>query len=317
MKAIGVDFGGTTVKIGLCEDDQLLGKPEAIPTHEHETAAELIEAIATHADQLRASHPEIAALGVGVPGFVNFEKGYVHKLTNVRGWDCIPLRDLLSERLGYTIAVENDANCMAYAEWRAGAGRGSTNMLAITLGTGVGGGIILNGRMHRGASSGAGEVGQMSIHWEGRTGVYNNRGCLEQYIGHRQIAQHACELYKAAGIARDREDCDPAKLAEAARNYDKIALGVWDDVARILACELCNICWLVSPDTIVIGGGIAGAGDVLFNPLRQHMQGQLHPVFWESLRILPARFGNEAGILGAARLALDEAGSAPVTVVQG
>jgi glucokinase len=317
MKAIGVDFGGTTVKIGLCEEDQIIGKPAPIPTHAHETAAELIEAIASHADQLRAENPDITALGVGVPGFVDFGKGYVHKLTNVRGWDGVPLRDLLAERLGYTIAVENDANCMAYAEWRAGAGQGSTNMLAITLGTGVGGGLILNGRMHRGASSGAGEVGQMSIHWEGRTGVYENRGCLEQYIGHRQIAQHAFELYKAAGLERAREDCDPARLAEAARGGDKTALRVWDDVARMLTCELCNVCWLVSPDTIVIGGGIAGAGDLLFDPLRKHMEGQLHPVFWENLRIVPARFGNEAGIIGAARLALDQVGAAPATAAQG
>ena len=316
MKAIGVDFGGTTVKIALCQDDQVLGKPEVIPTHEHETADELIEAIASHAEQLRAEHPDITALGVGVPGFVDFEKGFTHKLTNVRGWDNVPLRDLLSARLGLTIAVDNDANCMAYAEWRAGAGKGSTNMLAITLGTGVGGGLILNGRMHRGASSGAGEVGQMSIHWEGRTGVYQNRGCLEQYIGHRQIAQHAHELYKAAGIERAREDCDPARLSAAARDHDKIALAVWDDVARMLACELCNVCWLVSPDTIVIGGGIAGAGDVLFNPLRKHMEGQLHPIFWNSLRLVPAKFGNEAGIIGAARLALDQV-SAPPTAAQG
>lgn len=317
MKAIGVDFGGTTVKIGLCQDDQLLGDAEIIPTHEHETAAELIEAIASQADRLRAAHSDINALGVGVPGFVDFEKGCTHKLTNVHGWDGVPLRDLLSERLGCAVAVDNDANCMAYAEWRAGAGQGSTNMLAITLGTGVGGGLILNGRMHRGASSGAGEVGQMSIHWEGRTGVYNNRGCLEQYIGHRQISQHAYELYKAAVIDRSREDCGPARIAEAARHNDKIALAVWDDVARMLACELCNVCWLVSPDTIVIGGGIAGAGDVLFNPLRKHMESQLHPVFWESLRLVPARFGNEAGIIGAARLALDQVSAPPLTAVQG
>ncbi|MFM7181942.1 MAG: ROK family protein [Verrucomicrobiales bacterium] len=317
MKAIGVDFGGTTVKIGLCVDDQLLDKPGIIPTHEHETAEELIDAISSHADSLRAAHPDITALGVGVPGFVDFAKGYTHKLTNVHGWDGVPLRDLLAERLGLIVAVDNDANCMAYAEWRAGAGQGSTNMLAITLGTGVGGGLILNGRMHRGASSGAGEVGQMSIHWEGRTGVYNNRGCLEQYIGHRQITQHAHEIYKAAGIDRDREECDPAKLAQAAHSGDRVALGVWDDVARMLACELCNVCWLVSPDTIVIGGGIAGAEDVLFDPLRKHMQGQLHPVFWESLRLVPAHFGNEAGIIGAARLALDQVDQTPPTAAQG
>ena len=305
MKSIGIDFGGTTVKLGLCEGDRIISKPAPIQTHHHESAATLIGEIAVHIDAMRREHPEINSVGIGIPGFVNFEKGYVHKLTNVRGWDNIPLRDILTERTGLTVAVENDANCMAYAEWKFGAGQGATNMLAITLGTGVGGGLILNGALHRGASSGAGEVGQMSIHWEGRTGVYNNRGCLEQYIGHRQIAQHAHELYKAAGIERDREACDPAHLALAATNHDPIAIAAWDYVANTLACELCNICWLVSPDTIVVGGGIAGAGAILFGPLSHHMKAQLHPVFWESLRLVPARFGNEAGILGAARLAAD------------
>lgn len=308
MKSIGIDFGGTTVKLGLCDGDRIVLKPEPIPTDKHETAATLIEEIATHVDAMRLIHPDIVSVGIGIPGFVDFEKGYVHKLTNVRGWDDIALKPILGERTGLTVAVENDANCMAYAEWKFGAGQGARNMLAITLGTGVGGGLILNGGLHRGASSGAGEVGQMSVHWEGRTGVYNNRGCLEQYIGHRQIAQHAHELYKAAGIERDRDDCDPFRLAAAAADHDPIAIAAWDYVASILACELCNICWLVSPDTIVLGGGIAGAGEVLIGPLCHHMRGQLHPVFWESLRLVPARFGNEAGIIGAARLAADLAG---------
>jgi glucokinase len=305
MKSIGIDFGGTTVKLGLCEGDRIIAKPAPIPTQEHESAASLIEEIAVHVDALRREHPEIASAGIGVPGFVDFRKGYVHKLTNVRGWDNIALREILSKRTGLTVAVDNDANCMAYAEWKFGAGRGADNMVAITLGTGVGAGLVVNGMLHRGASSGAGEVGQMSVHWEGRTGVYNNRGCLEQYVGHRQIAQHAHELYKAAGIDRDRADCDPVHLALAATDHDPVAIAVWDYVASILACELCNVCWLVSPDTIVIGGGIAGAGEVLFGPLSHHMRGQLHPVIWDALRLKPARFGNEAGIIGAAQLAAD------------
>jgi glucokinase len=310
MKAIGIDFGGTSVKLGICEGDALVGRLDPIETAAHEGAPALIEAMAGRIDDARRSHPDLAAVGVGVPGFVNFSTGHVHKLTNVRGWDETPLRDLLAERTGLPVAVENDANCMAYAEFRLGAGRGSRHMLAITLGTGVGGGLVIDGKLHRGASFGAGEVGQMSIHWEGRTGVYNNRGCLEQYIGHRQVSQHAHELYKAAGVPRDRAQCRITELVEAARCYDKIARRAWDDVARILACELCNICWLVSPDRIVIGGGMAGAGEVLFEPLARHMRGQLHPLFFDALQLVPARFGNEAGILGAAILAADAAGGA-------
>jgi glucokinase len=305
MKSIGVDFGGTTIKLGLCAGDKLIEKAAPIPTHTHDTAATLIAEIAAIAVDMRSRHPDIAAIGVGVPGFVDFTRGLVHKLTNVRGWDNIPLASILSDRLGLPATVDNDANCMAYAEWKHGSGKGARDMVAVTLGTGVGGGLIIDGKLHRGASSGAGEIGQMSVYWEGRTGNYNNRGCLEQYVGHRQVAQHAVELYKAAGANKSREDCDPARLAAAARTGDAIALQAWDDTARILACALCGICWLVSPDTIVIGGGMAGAGELLFAPLHRHMQAQLHPVFWDTLRIVPARFGNEAGMLGAAQLAAD------------
>ena len=305
MQSIGVDFGGTTIKLGICQADSILFKPEPIHTHSHTSAETLLEELCGTIEKLRHSYPEIAAIGVGVPGFVNYAHGLVHKLTNVRGWENIPLQALLENHTGLTVAVDNDANCATYAEWKFGAGRGSRHLLAITLGTGVGGGLILDGKLHRGASSGAGEVGQMSVYWEGRTGVYQNRGCLEQYIGHRQITQHAIELYKAAGVTKEREECDPARLARAAHAGDPIALETWEHVARILACELCNICWLVSPDTIVIGGGIAGAGDCLFGPLSRHMQSQLHPIFWNSLRLVSARFGNEAGIIGAAQLAAD------------
>jgi len=307
MKFLGIDFGGTTVKSGLCAGDQIIESQEPIPTNAHESAEPLVDAIAERVAAIRAAHPDLAAIGIGVPGFVNFATGHVHRLTNVRGWDQIPLRQWLEDKTGLPVTVENDANCMAYAEWRHGAGQGADTMLAITLGTGVGGGLVLNGKLHRGASFGAGEVGQMSVNWQGRTGVYNNHGCLEQYIGHRQITARAIDAYHAAGIEKSHPECTPQNLVRAAREADPVARLVWHEVARILACQLCNICWLISPDRIVIGGGIAGAGDVLFAPLAEAMQPQLHPIFWQALQIVPARFGNEAGILGAAALATTHA----------
>lgn len=315
MKAIGIDFGGTTVKMGLYEGDRLIERIEPLQTGEHDGPEALIDAMAERVTTFHGGHPEVGAVGVGVPGFVTFHDGHVHKLTNVSGWVDVALRDLLAERTGLPVTVENDANCMAYAEWRLGAGRGSSVMLAITLGTGVGGGLVLGGKLHRGASSGAGELGQVSIDWQGRMGAYDNPGCLEKYVGHREITGLARQRYLEAGVDKSAEDCGPRGLEAAARAGDAVALDIWDTCARMLAAGLGGCCWLLSPDRLVIGGGVANAGDVLFGPLRRHLEGQLHPLFWEALEVVPARFGNEAGMLGAAILAADEEAGLSATVL--
>jgi len=307
MQSIGIDFGATTIKTGLCEDAKILSTLTPLETTQFSSPEATIDAIANHIENLRKSHPNIAAVGIGVPGNVQFDRGFVDNLTNVPGWTNVPLRDLLEKKTGLPAIAENDANCMAYAEWRHGAGENHNNMLAITLGTGVGGGLVLNGQFHHGANSVAGEVGQMSIAWNGRPGVYGNRGCLEQYIGHRQLTEHAAELYNNAGTPCTPNECSPKNLAKAANNNDPIALQLWDEFADMLACALCNVCWLVNPNRIVIGGGIAGAGDVLFNPLRKKIAAQLSQSHLLNLEIVPARFGNDAGILGAATIAADHA----------
>ena len=303
--AIGVDFGGTTVKIGVCRGEQVIEKIEPIETESYTTALQLIDRIEIVAKELCQKHPGVSALGVGVPGFVDARIGMVHKLTNVQGWNQIPLKEILDQRLDLRIQVENDANAMAYAEYRLGAGRGATNMLAITLGTGVGGGLIINGKLYHGSSSGAGEVGQMSIDYQGPPGVYTNRGCLEDYIGNKHVTRRAVDLYKEAGIEKTEDECEPVHLAAAAENGDEVALKVWNSFAEMLACELNNVIWLINPDTIIVGGGMSKAGAILFNPLKQFMQSQLHETFWNAVKILPAQFGNEAGIIGSAALAAD------------
>ncbi|MGE9269183.1 MAG: ROK family protein, partial [Verrucomicrobiales bacterium] len=254
---------------------------------------------------LRSRHPKIVAIGVGMPGFVNFDEGMVHTLTNVPGWDNFPLKKVLEERIGLPVVVDNDANCMAYAEWKRGAGRGMNDLIAVTLGTGVGGGVIANGQMVRGCRFGAGELGQSSIDWQGREGHYGNRGAIEQYVGNRQIAARAVELYEQNGQSRTLSDCSPAMLSTAAYRGDEVALALWDEVARRLSTALMNACWLLNPRAIVIGGGVARAGDVLFSPLTTHLYSQMSSPFKEHLMVLPARFGNEAGSIGAAAMALE------------
>lgn len=306
--AIGIDFGGTTIKMGVIQGDSLIDSAPPIATQDFDGPELLIDAMVRVIQQLRARHQGICAIGVGMPGFVDFENGVVHNLTNVRGWVEIPLKKWLFEKTSLPTVVENDANCMAYAEWKRGAGRGLKHLVAITMGTGVGGGIIVNGQMVRGARYGAGEIGQTSIDYQGRSGAYGNRGALEDYVGNNEIAADARNAYEAKGIYKNISDCSPAALAHAASQGDEIALQLWDDIARKLATTVMNCCWLLNPEAIVVGGGVAKAGDLLLRPLEKHLFAQLSGPFKDHLRILPACFGSEAGMVGAATLALEEGG---------
>lgn len=303
--AIGIDFGGTSVKLGVVRGEELIERLEPIPTDGFTEAEPLIRCLAEAVGRIREAHPEVAAIGVGVPGLVDFKQGFVHQLTNVRGWLHVPLRSLLSKATGLPVAVDNDANCMTYAEWRFGAGRGFDNVVALTLGTGVGGGLVLNGQLYRGSQFAAGEIGQTSIDYRGRPGNYGNLGALEHYVGNRQIATHAVEQYARVGRQVRPEDCTPRHIAELAEGGDDIARGVWADIAEWLGTGLANVVWLLNPDVIVVGGGISQAGDLLFKPLSAKLGSMLSPVQWERINVGPARFGNDAGIIGSAALAVD------------
>lgn len=305
--SLGIDFGGTSVKFGVVCEHEVIAQVPAIATEDFSEAEPLIDAIVYVIEDLRTHHPEICAVGVGVPGFVDFQTGVIHNLTNVKGWTNIPLRDVLQKRINLPVAVENDANCMAYAEWKVGAGMGKDHLVCITLGTGVGGGIITHGHMLRGAHSVAGELGQTSIDYRGREGAYGNLGSLEDYIGNNEIAADARQTYANRDIDKSITDCTPAALSQAAADGDPIAVEIWQGIAQKLACTIVNACWFLNPAAIIIGGGVAKAGKLLFDPLKESIQKQLSPAFLNGLEILPAQFSNDAGIIGAATLAREEA----------
>lgn len=308
ITSVGIDFGGTSVKLGVCRGGELLTTDAPIPTADFPGPAALIGEMARRVELLRKTYPDIAAIGVGVPGLVDFDNGFVHILTNVPGWNHVPLKTILGEKTGLPVVVENDANAMAYAEFRYGAARGLKNVVALTMGTGIGGGLILNGQLYRGSGCAAGEIGQMSIHFDGRAGHYGNLGALEKYTGNKEIAEHAMQRYAEANISKTAEECTPKKIADAATDGDPIARQIWDEIADWLGTSLSSIAWLLNPDAFVIGGGVAQAGDLIFDPLKRKVQSMLSTVVWERLQIVPARFNNESGIIGNAALAADLAG---------
>ncbi len=306
--AIGIDFGGTSIKSAVVAEGRLLLHGAAIDTPHYDSADSLVDAIVNVIGTMRAAHPEVAAIGVGLPGFVDSVNGIVHSLTNVAGWSEVPLRAILSARTGLSAIIENDANAMAYGEWKYGAAVGAQHAVCITLGTGVGGALILDGKLYRGATLAAGEIGHMSIDYRGVRGPYGNFGGLEEYVGNVQIAERALKLYAQAGLEKTIEQCTPIALDHAARAGDGIARSLWETLGAEIGAALASVVWILNPDTIVIGGGVAKAGELVFDPIRREVAARTIPVFNEHLRIVPAMLGNEAGIIGNATLALDAAG---------
>jgi glucokinase len=302
--AIGIDFGGTTIKSAVVRDGQIVRRGTIIDTLKHD-ATSLMQALYDVVAELRAAESQVAGVGVGLPGFVDSVNGIVHHLTNVAGWDEVPLAHLLAEKTGLPAIVENDVKAMTYGEWKHGAARGVQHAVCITLGTGVGGGLILGGRLHRGAQLAAGEIGHASIDYRGKPGPYGNFGGLEEYVGNRQIAERAVEAYAAAGQTKTFEDCEPRNLERYARGGDAVAKGIWDAVGDEIGAALANVVWTVNPDVIVIGGGVAKAGDILFDPIRRSICSRTVKLFHEHLRIIPAELGNDAGAIGNAALVLD------------
>lgn len=310
--AIGVDFGGTFVKMARVSPEghieaqarfattDLNGVPGWLDEVERQTAA-----LCASAD----SEAEFAGIGVGVPGFVDYRRGFVYALANVPGWKDVPLADELSKRFGKTARVENDVNAMAAGEGAYGAGRGLQDAVFVTLGTGVGGGIWLDGKLYRGAHSMAGEIGHMSIDWHGVHSAMGIGG-VEQYVGNRRIVEYALRRIDAGADGEDvlrradgnRAQVTPKVLAEAAAAGDVLGCEVFDYVGDALSAMMASVAYLIQPQAFIIGGGVSAAGDVLFNPLRRHLAERLTPVFMERLEIRRAALGNDAGVIGAASL---------------
>jgi glucokinase len=303
-KAIGIDFGGTSIKSAVVQGGRIVERGTVIDTTKHAGPETLVDALFGVIAELRLAHGEVEGVGIGLPGFVDCKSGIVHHLSNVPGWHSVPMLQILRERTGLKAAIENDANAMAFGEYRHGAAKGATNVVCITLGTGVGCGLILDGKVYRGSRYAAGEIGHSSIDFFGPRGVYETPGDLEVYVGNKQIGERAARLYTAAGKPRTPEECTPADLAKLAQAGDHTALALWDQLGTELGAALVNAIWLLNPDAIVIGGGVAKAGPLIFDPVLRTIRERVSPLFYEQLRVLPAELGNDAGIIGCAELAL-------------
>ena len=305
LKSIGIDFGGTSIKSAVVQNGTIIARGAILYPEKHESSLTLIEALFDVITALRADHPEIAGVGIGFPGFVDCKSGIIHTLTNVKGWHEVPMVRMLRERTGLKVAIENDANAMAYGEYLHGAAKGSQNAVCITLGTGVGCGLVLDGKLFRGTRFAAAEIGHCSIDLNGPRGVYQTPGDLEVYVGNKQTAERAARLFKAAGRPRDVLQCTPADLAALAHQGDTIAIGLWEQIGTEIGAAIVNAIWLLNPDAVIIGGGVAKAGVLVMDPIIRTIRDRVSPLFHEELKVALAELGNDAGIIGCAELALE------------
>lgn len=303
--AIGIDFGASTVKAGVVFQSHVIDLAPPIATQEFDEPSALIDAMAGIVRSLQENHPGVTSLGVGMSGFVDYDKGWVHGMTNVPSWEGIPLGRLLEEKTQLPTVIDNGANCMAIAEWKCGTARGMRDVVFVNLWTGVGGAVVANGQLIRGSQHVAGEIGMCSIDWKGRARKCENPGALEEYLGSSEIVGDARDAYAAAGMEKNPQDCSINALIAAAYHQDAIALERWDQMGRMLAVAAANACWLLNPQAVVIAGSITRAGDLLFRPFREELFSRLSNPFKDHLMVLAGSFGADAAMIGAAALALE------------
>ncbi|MBN8190942.1 ROK family glucokinase [Bacillus sp. NTK074B] len=311
---VGVDLGGTTTKIAfLSKYGELLHKWE-IPTDKSENGKNIIvnidKAIDKKLEELDQSKDKLVGIGMGAPGPVDTAKGIIYEAVNL-GWENnTPLKDLLEVETGLHAVIDNDANCAALGEMWKGAGDGAKDLVCVTLGTGVGGGVITNGDIVHGVKGAGGEIGHITVVPEG--GFQCNcgkTGCLETVASATGVVRLANEKLNAGADEsslrelRDSHGSINAKdIFDAARENDELALAVVDQLAFYLGLSLANLGNGLNPEKIVIGGGVSKAGDILLKPVKKHFEQFSFPTVRTSTNLSIATLGNDAGVIGAAWL---------------
>jgi glucokinase len=306
---VGIDVGGTNIVAGTVAEDgsEVLGLVSE-PTIAEQGADAVVARIVklARAAMAEARGKDIVGAGIGSPGPLNTQTGVVILTPNL-GWVNMPLRDRIADALKLPATLDNDANCAIFGEWWRGAAQGVDHVVGLTIGTGVGGGIVLGGEIYHGASDVAGEIGHMTIEANGRRCKCGNDGCLEAYASGPAIAARAVEGIESGAetalpqyVAGDLSRITAQVVYEAAHDGDAYALETVRDTAKLLGAGVANIVNIFNPGVVVICGGVTLAGEKLFGPLRSEVQRRAFKPAWEVCRILPGTLTGTAGVYGAA-----------------
>jgi len=311
---LGIDLGGTLIKFALLDDALTpIGHLE-LDTPVQKGPDEVIDTMIRGARELihqqGVALSNLSGIGVASPGPIDFETGTVIAMPNIPGFNNVPLRDRIADALGVETILENDANAAAMGEALCGAGKNADILIMLTLGTGVGSGIIINGKILRGCHSAGAETGHMIVEPNGEPCPCGQRGCLERYSSAASVAQYARRLIEKEGrqstlseILRKNGDIDAAQINQAQIDGDELAKEVWDRAMYFLAIGCINLARLFDPEVIILGGGMAKAGENRINPLRQHFN-KLHWTLTEpKTSLVLSALGSKAGVIGAAGVA--------------
>lgn len=306
--AIGIDLGGTNIKAALVSEKGEIIERTTRPTCAKEGPQKILSNLLSVTDYLISrmrSGDVLVGIGMGSPGWIDSEKGVVLGGTeNLPGWAGTDVASCF-KKYNVKFKMDNDVNVVAIGEHRFGAARGRNHVLVVTLGTGIGGGLILNGKLYRGAWGYAGEIGHTTINFEGPVCNCGTRGCMEAYAGAWAVEAFLREV-KKKGIMENLEGLEPKHLEALARSGDRHAVEIFRKYAQYVAVGISNAVNLLNVEMVVVGGGIAAAGELLFEPLRQYVRLYTLPGAWKNLEIVPAALGNDAGVYGAVALVLEE-----------
>ena len=311
LPVLAIDLGGTKIAAALISPDNRVMDKAYSPTLVSKGPQPVIDRIFSMIDHLlsqgNTNAAQIYGIAIAAAGAIDTDKGLITSSPNLPGWLNIPLRDIVRKRYGADTCLLNDANAAALAEHRLGAGRGSANLIYLTVSTGIGGGIIVNGELYSGISGCAGEIGHMTIDANGPECNCGNVGCLEVLASGTAVANEAKRRIKQGERSRltdivpgDPEGITAEKVAIAAQGGDQLALDVISRAAIYLGVGMVNLVNIFNPEMIIVGGGLSKMGELLLGPARQVAKQRAFPLCAGAVRIVTAELGDEAGVLGAA-----------------
>ena len=315
-RAVGIDLGGTNIKGGLVDRDGRVAVKKSIPTEAAGGAGHVIDRIASLVadliDKGGAGPDDVAGVCVGSPGPLDADRGIIFEAPNL-GWRDVPLADELTARLDFPVWLENDANAAAFGEAWVGAGKGRECVILLTLGTGIGGGIVIGGRLWRGVNGTGAELGHMTIDYDGPVCGCGSRGCIEAFAAAPALVRRMRRAIEdgadssLAGAFRAGEEVDAKRIFEAAVAGDGPARREMEQTGRFLGIAVASYVNIFNPNCVVLHGGMVDAGDMLLGPLVDEMAGRCFESSRRGLQVLRSALRGEAGMVGAAGCAFAEA----------
>ena len=308
---IGIDVGGTNVKLALVSPEGKIIYSNSIPTHAEMgyeyTVNNIKEAIHTLLKETGSTAKDIQGIGFGFPGQVDYKSGIVRLAPNIPGWVDVPIAQKIEEEFHIPTRVDNDVRCAALGELNFGAGQGCENLICITVGTGIGSGLIVNGKLVRGASNAAGEIGHIKLQMhDGPICGCGDTGCMEAFASGPAIVAMAENYISGGKSTKFRElanpDITPYIVYEAAKAGDPVAKRIFTIMGEYIGIGLSSVINLLNPEKVIIGGGVAASGDFLMNSIKETVKKRAMKIAGEAVEIVPAQLGNTAGVIGASLL---------------